>query len=203
MGGVSWVWGGSTECGGGGGLETHLAVPGEVDVDAGHLFEGGHVPGQLGGLLYDLAGHGGRFAVGDGLGSCWRGVAGRGVVGRSHGWRCLQIAARNWVVFNARPKNPWWPEAAALSSFCRGVSSGSGRRQGSDYEVMGRDKGGVQLIDPIRNKNCRFPNELPLQSDQADASDGNDAAWKGVELQLAVTAVIQSTGDSVLDSGGL
>lgn len=130
--------------GGGDALETHLAVPGEVDVDAGHLFEGGHVPGQLGGLLCDLAGHGGRFAVGDGFGELEGGVAGRGVVGRSHGWRCLQIAARNRVVvFDARPKNPWWPEAAAMSSFSRGESSGSGRRQGSEYEVMGHDKGGA------------------------------------------------------------
>lgn len=49
------------------------------------------------------------------------------------------------MVFDARPKNPWWPEAAAFSSFCRGESSGSGRRQGSEYEVMGHDKG-VPLI---------------------------------------------------------
>lgn len=47
------------------------------------------------------------------------------------------------MVFNARPKNPWWPEAVIelAPCLCRGVSSGSGRRQGTDYEVMGRDKG--------------------------------------------------------------
>jgi hypothetical protein len=90
-----------------------------------------------------------------------------------------------------------------LAPFCRKCElGGAGRHQGSNYEVMGLNKvDGADRRDD-KDKNCRFPNSLPLQSVPVavEASDGNDARERG-ELQLAVTAVLQSTSDSILDLG--